>query len=747
MEVTFEDFYIGTWHVQPRLNRVAGRGEVIQLGPRVMRVLVCLVEAAGDVVTRDQLLENVWKDTVVTEESLTSAISDLRKVFGDDPRKPQVIETIRSVGYRLIAPIERDILPSSDGASRASEVVLAPSFEPRQQEVAPRRWGRLAVLALVVFMLGGVGSYLVFSDAPTAHSPLRPIPLTSYPGIEFQPAISPDGEHVVFSWRPEEAPHQNLYIKQVGAATPLQLTDHSGFEATPTWSPDGKAIAFIRVDEGGEAPGCGIYVLPVPGGDERQVATCQSLSRAALSWSPDGSFLAFSDRESGSASSRIYLLSLESLEVWPVTMSTSPSVSDYYPSFSPDGAYLAFARGTRSGTMGGTLVPVQGDVFLLSVQEITAGRSATVVQQAGLGVNAVSEISGLPEPRRLTDVDEDLFGIAWLANGKDLVYSSYNLWQVDVKDGTDPALLLNYRSFLWYPSMALKSDRMVYEQWSGDLDLWQVSLDPQNAQGPVQVATSTWWESNPTFSPDGSRLAFISMRSGQTEVWTSDADGDYPLQVTTLASFGTNAPRWSPDGSRLVFETRLEGNTDIYVVNAQGGIPRPLTLHKGDDRNPSWSQDGQWIYFGSNRSGSWQVWKLPVEGGAAEQVTQLGGFSATETLDGSELYYSRRDTAGLWKMPLSGGEEQQVVSSLTLSDWGNWVVHPDGIFLVEREGQGTPSLARFDLNAGTKELIRPIPGMVWEGTPSIAISPDGKSLLYTEMGQATADLMLVEGLN
>ncbi|MFK7847663.1 MAG: transcriptional regulator, partial [Rhodothermales bacterium] len=99
-------FLISEWHIKPRLNRViAPAGDTKTLEPRTMKVLVQLARSKPQVVTREQLLDAVWGDSVVTEHSLTIAISDLRKLFNDDPKLPVFIETIRGVGYRLIAPV------------------------------------------------------------------------------------------------------------------------------------------------------------------------------------------------------------------------------------------------------------------------------------------------------------------------------------------------------------------------------------------------------------------------------------------------------------------------------------------------------------------------------------------------------------------------------------------------------------------------------------------------------------------
>ena len=103
---TTPDFYLGDeWFVQPSLYRITRTGENLRAGPKVMHVLICLAQTPGQVVSRDTLMETVWPETHVVEEALSRCISELRKMFGDDPKQPRIIETIRNVGYRLLAPV------------------------------------------------------------------------------------------------------------------------------------------------------------------------------------------------------------------------------------------------------------------------------------------------------------------------------------------------------------------------------------------------------------------------------------------------------------------------------------------------------------------------------------------------------------------------------------------------------------------------------------------------------------------
>ena len=104
-------FYVGAWRVEPSLRTVTGAEVSTRLEPKVYEVLCCLAESAGEVVSKEQLIERVWAGTFVTDDVLVRAVSELRHLFKDDIRQPQYIQTVPKGGYRLIARVNRDSAP------------------------------------------------------------------------------------------------------------------------------------------------------------------------------------------------------------------------------------------------------------------------------------------------------------------------------------------------------------------------------------------------------------------------------------------------------------------------------------------------------------------------------------------------------------------------------------------------------------------------------------------------------------
>ena len=250
----------------------------------------------------------------------------------------------------------------------------------------------------------------------------------------------------------------------------------------------------------------------------------------------------------------------------------------------------------------------------------------------------------------------------------------------------------------------------------------------------------------PQYSPDGKRIVFESFRSGVHGTWISDADGSNAVGLLPQAGADSGTASWSPDGQRVAFEFSPDRNVDIYVIRVSGGKPVRLANDPADDVSPTWSRDGKWVYFGSKRTGRWEVWKVPAGGGKAVQVTRNGGETAFESPDGKFLYYTKEYSwpasvglAGLWKMPSGGGEESRCFRSVAPRAF---CPVNEGIYFIPEPGiDGKSSIQFLSFATAKVKTVAPISGSPAEG---LSVSPDGRSLLFTQLDDASSDLMLVE---
>jgi Tol biopolymer transport system component len=544
------------------------------------------------------------------------------------------------------------------------------------------------------------------------------LPLTTFPGTEGPPSLSPDGNQVAFERGGD------IFVKQVDGEAIVQITATSEPESSPTWSPDGRQIAFTRGDRG-------IFVISPLGGGERKVADTRTpLLLKSMAWMPDGKTLVISEMTSPICAS-LFAVSVVTGEKRRLTSPPEPSIGDGWPAVSPNGSTIAFARYSQDST---------ANVHVMSLRD--------------------------SEPRKLTADKASIFGIAWSA-GDELVFSSdrdgtSRLWRIASHPSSDPVVsrLEAAGEDARFPSLSRPASRaavrLAYQRFVQNLDIRRAELARDGALHstlkPSQLfIASTKSEDHPQYSPDGSKIAFVSRRSGTHEIWVCDHDASNPVRLTSLAGPAVVGPQWSPDGGQIAFfaATGTGGKYTVYVMSAQGGQPARLTQNEELEALPSWARDGKSLYVTSSRSGSLQIWERPLDGGPSTQITRRGGAEAVESPDGHTLYYTKVPEmgAGLWNIPARGGEEVRVLES---PRFGYWAMSGAGIYFVDFDvASDAPRPVRFfSFESRQITQVGALEKTVsWTNTPGFAISPDGRWLLYTSLESTDADLMLVEHYN
>ena len=623
----------------------------------------------------------------------------------------------------LEAKLEQSLQP--DPRDRGVLTTSVPAPPPAPQ---PRWWAnRFIWLSAVVILVVGVAVRFYLSrlspesssrsSSESSLAPMKVVPFTSFSGRKSDPAFSPDGNQIAFSWDGQKGDNFDIYVKLINAGTPLRLTTHPGIERSPTWSPDGRYIAFSRFSESEK----GIFIVPALGGAERKLCSpdWEHEYLARVEWSPDGKYLAFIDRGSPQTSYSIWLLSVENFERRQLTFPPLEIYGDISPAFSPDGETLAFTRFSTAGVNDIYTVPIRGG-----------------------------------EPRRLTFDNRGVGVWAWTPDGREIVFPSdrggdFGLWRISVTGGPPERLTVGGDS-AGQLSISRQGDRLAYVQGLGDTNIWRIELPnskvPSNSR--TKLIASTKAECGPQYSPDGRKIVFESYYSGRSaEIWVCDSEGLNAIQLTSLDRH-TGTPRWSPDGRHIAFDSREETHSAIYVINAEGGSPRRITTGTSDDVVPSWSRDGQWIYFVSNRTGDNQVWKVPAEGGESVQVTKKGGFAAFESPDGKFIYYAKGVFApGIWRVEIKGGEETPVLDQPKAGYWGYWTVVDGGIYFVNTALESHPTINFFSFAKGRVRQIATMEKEAQITVSGLAISPDGRWMLYAQVDRAESNIMLVENFH
>ncbi len=656
--------------VEPSLNRI----DHASVEPKVMQVLVALAARPGQVVTRDELLAAAWPGVFVSDDALQRAIREIRRAFGDDAEAARVVETIRKRGYRLIGTVEP-----------------LPRRPPR----------RVAVAALLVVSTaaGGAIAWLVLGRhaAVATEARMRFVPLTSDPGNEVAPALSPDGRRLAYIARAADG-QARVFVKSTAGGDASAITGGDGHDTAPVWSPDGEHIAYAHVS----GAGCVLRTIGAGGGAPRDIGPCGAGESRDMSWSADGRTLAISSRAAQGGPYRLELLDLATGARRALTDPPAGALGDDTPAFSPDGSQIAFLR-SISGSI--------GDLF--------------IVPAAG----------GLPS--RVTADNADVIGVAWEPDGRHLVFSSdraggISLFRVDVRGG-EPRLVTGGGAKLKHPSVA-RTGAVAFESWHYDINIADVTL----ADGSRRAISPTTdqWNFHPQISPDGSRIAFQSTRSGPYEIWTAERDGQHAKPLTDSRVY-KSMPRWSPDGRTLVFVARPADAAELTIVDVATGRSRVVRTEAQGLAAPSFSHDGSHVYVGAPRGGVWQIWRTSLADGAVESVVPDGGYAALESLDGRWLYFTRFGRRGLWRRPVNGGPEESIARDVAPEDSANWGVLDRGVFFLTRPDDDDPLLTVSRPGVATDAAVRLV-DYAWSG---IAMPADGRDVLYARADHRDANIV------
>lgn len=537
-------------------------GEEIPLRPKTFEVLACLVKHHGRLVTRNALIEAVWPDTAVTDNSLSHCLLEIRRALGDDSQ--ELIRTVARRGYLFTSPVTTPVVEFS------RQPIIFP-IEPARL-IKPRAIAPRFVFAVATLVIAAGAGYLVLRLRTQTASLARKITfaqITDQAGRETFPSLAPDGKSLVYAGH--AAGNWDIYLQRVGGTNAINLTGNcSADDMHPAFSPDGERIAFHSERDGG-----GIFVMGATGESVRRLSNF-GFNPA---WSPDGKQIVFGTAMAWGPESRIAAES----RLWVMNASTGQKrmltwpavVADaVQPTWSPHGHRIAYWA-VRDG---------QRDIWTVSAD---GTHPVAVTQDTAVDWNPV-----------------------WSPDGTRLYFGSnrsgsMNLWVVgiDEKSGRVPGrpeAVTMPSPYVGPFSISADGRRIAYAQMTDTVNIQTAGFDPAKgtvASQPRWITEGSRQAGYPDLSPDGEWLTF---HDGGIFVVKSDGTA---LRQLTSHVYQDRYPRWAPDGRRIAFHSNNGGAYDIWLINADGsGLERLTWTSARVIYAPVWSPDGKQLAFAGPES-------------------------------------------------------------------------------------------------------------------------------------------------
>ncbi|GAB3096772.1 winged helix-turn-helix domain-containing protein [Lysobacter terrae] len=687
--------------------------------PKAIAVLAALIENDGRVVSRDALLAQVWAGTLPTDDVVTQAITQLRKSFDDERGNPRYIETIAKYGYRLLAPVERLVespqsMPNAPAAAPAgtaeASVPARPYYAPAPRDIRGD-WRAIALAIGVVGLIFGLvllwslrrdqpavaaqPSRTATTRAPTASYRL----ITSVPGIESSPSLSPDAALVAYVATPAGQRNSAIMLQTTDPSTPRQLShpDGDAADSAPAWSPNGREIAFLRVTPGRD---CRVMVLPSNGGSERSVGDCDPHSPPSFDWTFDGRGLVFGSRGTPTGGVGLRLLDLASGEWRLLDYGATAADIDFTPRYSPDGRWIVFVRNS----------PV-GDLYRIPSTGGTA--------------------------QRLTRLHADIRGWDWMPDGRSILLSRWSgsesrLLQLDLDSGLTQDMGLHDAI---EPSVAARVPAVAFSESRNYFGIHRVTLDGSRAV--ERLFPSSGRDRSPVIAPDNHQIVFNSDRSGDFGLWWADLRRPESLRlVDGLRPESWHPPDWSQDSRRLLVVGDGDGDTGVglYEVTPSSGQVVRLPSPQADVVQALYvpGDDSHLLVLAGGDSGRLQ---LNLYDRRPQPWQRLGSVPdvavARVDMMGRRVLFTRPGRPGLWQadLALSAGSIRQIDEQIPeVARYRAWNVAADGrIYYFERQPDCASALRRV----GDAKALLCVDRSRRSGLSGFSLTPRGDAIYVT----------------
>jgi len=571
---------IGEWQVLPWQNCLIKGKHTKSIEPQCMALLIFLAEHQGQVISRAELLDKLWKNLFVNENTLTKTVGMLRLALEDDAKEPQYIITRIKKGYQLIATVQE---LSKDELDPPHSVLIKPEVTQQSiyqntnntgtaeftPQVTKNKSSGIKVVAVILSLILLAFLALIFwQKQPNQELTYNKFsPVTFGADIERDPNFSPDGQFLIYSKRKNKSSNFNLSIYSLKQQISVAISDFIGDELAPAFSPDGSKIAYFHKSE----DICHLYVsqfiYPNTITKGKKVANCGYNNQGKIHWLNDDQLL-FSDRNIETMGEhKLYRLDLNSLY--------RREVKGHYP--------FAFSVSPNKKTI--AMLERHPGRFELDINEFSILEKTSLNWLTGL--TPFSEFAWLNDEERLL-ITDTLYGSISIAkkNGdKKNIYQANMMFSQPVVSPISGVIAIVQSSIESNVYQTTNSARLAKND--NNIDYVEMS---------TPLLASNYFDYLHQYSADQKRYAFISNRKGKHQLWISTKGTERPITHEYISSGDIIDFRWSSDASRILV---MLNNSKVFIYTLKDSSVFELPLNKDEEQvnYPVWDSQGNGVLF------------------------------------------------------------------------------------------------------------------------------------------------------
>jgi serine/threonine protein kinase len=583
---------------------------------------------------------------------------------------------------------EQSAAASPSGKHPTDPTPVSAASAPAQPLASRENGNKKLLIASVAVVLAAIAGFAIYRFTSSASKPaaaaFQSIHLTrlTNTGKSRMAAISPDGKYVVHVI--EDAGKQSLWVRQVTTANNVQIVPPAEVVYFGmTFSGDGNYVYYVTA--GKNETQALLYQVPVLGGTPRKLVEDVD---DPIALSPDGAQIAFARFYPPNGTDDLTVSKADGSDQHVVASRKLPTryAASWFGvsaglSWSPDGRTVATlateSTGVGEWTLVGVPVPGGAEKTISSHRWSSSGRVAWLGDGSGLVLDTSDQSSSLApqlwyvaypggEARRITNDLNRYFGVSLTADSSALVTVqsevSSSIWAVPQGDAASARRLTSGSGTTEGLTglVCLPNGGVLYtSNASGHSDIWSMNAD---GSSPAQLTVNAGNNTAPAVSADGLTVFFSSNRNGHRNIWSMNIDGSSPKQLTNgNADF---IPQVSPDGKWLLYQSDSAGKLQVLKRPLDGGTPQPLI-----DRtvtNPTISPDGKWVAVNAfdEVAGRFGIAYMLIDGGELTKVSYLVDSAFAWSPDSKAVLYvdNQNGVSNLMSQPLDGHPPRQVTN-------------------------------------------------------------------------------------